>query len=137
MERSLFEERLMVLLTAIFSGLALLLAAIGLYGLVSYSVVARTREIGVRLAIGARPSHVLRMVMGGALRMVGLGVVIGLPASYLVSRLVGGMLVGVAPTDPATVISAAVILVLVGIAAAAIPARRAARLDPVTSIHVE
>lgn len=136
-ERSFFKERLMVILTTIFSTLALSLAAIGLYGLMSYSVTSRTREIGVRLALGARPSHVLRMVLGAAIRMVGAGLVVGLPLALLLSRLVQGMMFGVAPTDPATVISAAVILVLVGIAAAAIPARRAARLDPVTSIHVE
>jgi ABC-type antimicrobial peptide transport system permease subunit len=136
-ERSLFKERLMVILTTIFSTLALSLAAIGLYGLMSYSVTSRTREIGVRLALGARPSHVLRMVLGAAIRMVGAGLVVGLPLALLLSRLVQGMMFGVAPTDPATMASAVVVLALVGVAAAAVPARRAARLDPVTSIHVE
>jgi putative ABC transport system permease protein len=136
-ENSLFEERLMVLLTATFGSLALLLAAVGLYGLVSYSVAARTREIGVRLALGALPSQMLTMVLGGALRIVSGGIVIGLPAAWLLSRLIGRLVFGITPTDPMTIASAVVMLVIVGLAAAAMPARRAARLNPVTAIHVE
>jgi predicted permease len=136
-ENSLFEARLMRLLTAIFGALALALAAIGLYGLMSYSVALRTREIGVRLALGARPARLVRMVMGSALRMVGIGVIIGLPLAWMASRLIARMIFGVSATDPTTIVVAIAILGSAGLAAAAIPARRAAAVDPVTSIHVE
>jgi putative ABC transport system permease protein len=136
-ENSLFEARLMRLLTAIFGALALGLAAIGLYGLMSYSVALRTRELGVRLALGARPARLVRMVIGGALRMVGIGVIIGLPLAWMASRLIARMIFGVSATDPMTIVAAIAILGSAGLAAAAIPARRAAAVDPVTSIHVE
>jgi predicted permease len=136
-ENSLFEERLMRMLTTIFGGLALALAAIGLYGLMSYNVALRTREIGVRLALGARPSRVMRMIIGGAVRMVAIGVIIGLPLAWMASRLIARLIFGVSTTDPATIAAAIAILGSVGLVAAAIPARRAAAVDPVTSIHVE
>ena len=136
-ENSLFEARLMRLLTAIFGALALGLAAIGLYGLMSYSVALRTRELGVRLALGARPGRLVRMVIGSALRMVGIGVVVGLPLAWMASRLIARMIFGVSATDPMTIAVAIAILGSAGLAAAAVPARRAAAVDPVTSIHVE
>jgi predicted permease len=136
-ENSLFQARLMMSLSSIFGGLALLLAAIGLYGLMSYGVATRTHEIGVRLALGARPTSVLGMVMGRAMRMVAAGIAIGLPIAWLSSRLVQSLIFGLAPTDFATIAASVVLLVLVGIAAAALPARRAAKLDPVRAIHVE
>jgi putative ABC transport system permease protein len=136
-ENSLFEARLMRLLTAIFGALALALAAIGLYGLMSYSVALRTREIGVRLALGARPARLVGMVMGSALRMVSVGVMIGLPLAWMASRLIARMIFGVRSTDPMTIAAAIAILGSAGLAAAAIPARRAAAVDPVTSIQVE
>jgi predicted permease len=136
-EQSLFEARLMRMLTAIFGALALGLAAIGLYGLMSYNVALRTREIGVRLALGARPSLVVRMVLANAVRVVGLGVIIGLPLAWMASRAIAQLMFGVTPTDPITITTAVAILGSVGLAAAAIPARRAAAVDPVMSIHVE
>jgi predicted permease len=136
-ENSLFEARLMRLLTAIFGALALGLAAIGLYGLMSYSVALRTRELGVRLALGARPARLVRMVIGRALGMVGIGVVLGLPLAWMASRLIARMIFGVSATDPMTIVAAIAILGTTGLAAAAIPARRAAAVDPATSIHVE
>jgi putative ABC transport system permease protein len=136
-ENSLFEARLMRLLTAIFGALALALAAIGLYGLMSYSVALRTRELGVRLALGARPARLVRMVMGSALRMVTVGVIIGLPLAWMASRLIARMIFGVSATDPMTIVAAIAILGSAGLAAAALPARRAAAVDPVLSIHVE
>ena len=136
-ESSLFEPRLMRLLTTIFGGLALALAAIGLYGLMSYNVALRTREIGVRLALGARPARVVRMVLGSAIRMVSLGVVIGLPLAWLASRAIARLVFGVTSTDPITIAAAIVILCCVGLASAAVPARRAATVDPAMSIHVE
>ena len=136
-ENSLFQARLMRSLTAIFSGLALLLAAVGLYGLMSYTVATRTREIGVRLALGARPARVWRMVLGNALRMVVIGIIAGLPLALLASRLVASMVFGLTPTDAVTIAAAVGVLTLVGAASAALPARRAATLNPVTAIRVE
>jgi predicted permease len=136
-ENSLFQARLMRSLSAISGALALLLAAVGLYGLMSYMVAIRTREIGVRLALGARPARVLRMVLGAALRMVAAGIIVGLPLALLASRLIAGMVFGLTPTDVETIGAAVAVLVLVGAAAAAAPARRAAALNPVTAIHVE
>jgi len=136
-ENSLFEPRLMRLLTTIFGGLALALAAIGVYGLMSYNVALRTREIGVRLALGARPARVVRMVLGSAIRMVSLGVLIGLPLAWLASRAIARLVFGVTSTDPVTIVTAITILGCVGLAAAAVPAHRAATVDPAMSIHVE
>ena len=135
-ENSLFQARLMRSLTAIFGGLALLLAAVGLYGLMSYMVTTRTREIGVRLALGARPARVLGMVLGNALRMVVIGIIIGLPLALLSSRLIAGMVFGLTPTDATTIAAAVAVLGCVGAVSAALPARRAATLNPVTAIHV-
>jgi len=136
-ENSLFQARLMRSLSSIFGALALVLAAIGLYGLMSYTVATRTHEIGVRLALGARPSRVLGMVMSRALRMVAAGIAIGLPVALLSSRLLQGLIFGLAPTDMFTIATSVALLVIVGIAAAALPARRAATLDPVRAVHVE
>ena len=136
-ENSLFQARLMRSLTAIFGGLALLLAAVGLYGLMSYMVTTRTREIGVRLALGARPARLLGMVLGNALRMVVIGIIVGLPLALLLSRLIASMVFGLTPTDATTIAAAVAVLAFVGAASAALPARRAATLNPVTAIHVE
>jgi putative ABC transport system permease protein len=136
-ENSLFQARLMRSLTVIFGGLALLLAGVGLYGLMSYMVTTRTREIGVRLALGARPARVLGMVLGNALRMVVIGIIIGLPLALLSSRLIAGMVFGLTPTDATTIAAAVTVLTCVGAVSAALPARRAATLNPVTAIHVE
>jgi predicted permease len=136
-ENSLFQARLMMSLTTIFGGLALLLAAIGLYGLMSYTVATRMHEIGVRLALGARPARVLGMVLTRAMRMVVLGIAIGLPIAWLSSRLVRSLIFGLEPTDAATIAASVVLLLMVGFGAAALPARRAAKLDPVSAIHVE
>jgi predicted permease len=136
-ENSLFQARLMRSLTAIFGGLALVLAAIGLYGLMSYTVATRTREIGIRLALGARPARVLGMVMNGALRMVLAGIAIGLPVAWLSSRLVRSLIFGLTPTDTTTIAASVGVLLLVGAAATMLPARRAATLDPVSAIRVD
>lgn len=136
-EGSLFEARLMRLLSTIFGSLALALAAIGLYGLMSYNVALRTREMGVRLALGARPARLLGMILRDAIRMVAIGVAIGLPMAWALSRLVARMTFGLQPTDTASVAAAIAILVAAAIAAALLPARRAANVDPVASMYVE
>ena len=134
---SLVRERLMRLLTVVFSVLALLLVAVGVYGLMSFSVATRTREIGVRLALGASPQSVLAMVLRSALRLVAFGVIAGVPAAWLASRLVRRLIYGLGPADLVVAAIAVAIVIGVGVIAAALPARRAARLDPVSAIHVE
>jgi len=136
-DNHLFEERLLVMLSSIFGALALGLAAVGLYGLMSFGVTMRSREIGVRLALGARPARILWMVLGSALRLVAIGVMIGLPAAWLLSRLVSRLVFGLSAADGASAIVGVAVLIAVGMVAAFLPARRAARLDPVTSMHVE
>jgi predicted permease len=134
---SLIRERLMALLTTVFGTLALTLAAVGLYGLVSYSVTNRTREIGLRLALGARLTVIERWVLQDALRLVALGIATGLPLAWLLSRLVRALIFGVTPLDPATLAGGVGLLTIVGILAALGPARRAARIDPVLSLRSE
>lgn len=134
---SLFTDRLMTLLASIFGTLAVVLAAIGLYGLLAFNVAARTREIGVRLALGARPSRVLGMVLGSAMRKVVAGIAIGIPGAWLASRAIGGITFRVAPGDPLVLGLAVVVLLAAGVIAAAVPARRAATVDPASSMHVE
>jgi len=118
-----------------FGLVALFLAALGLYGLVAYSVSRRTREIGVRVALGARPVHVARLVVGDAVRPVLAGLVLGLAGALLASRLLAKLLFGVGPTDVATLTSAAVLLAAVALVAAAPPARRALAVDPATTLR--
>lgn len=127
----------MALLTTIFGTLALALMAVGLYGLVSYSVINRTREIGVRLALGARHTEIVRWVLCDALRVLALGIAIGLPAALLLSRLVRVLVFGITPADPATMVGAIGVLTMVSVLAALAPALRAARIDPVLSLRAE
>lgn len=134
---SLVRERLLATLSAIFGLLALALAAVGLYGLLSYVVVQRTSEIGVRIALGATRGNVLRLVMRDALVLLGAGVAIGLPAAFAVSQLAASFLYGVKPNDPATVIGAALLMIATGAVAAFIPSRRAASTDPITALRYE
>jgi putative ABC transport system permease protein len=136
-DASIAQPRFRTLVVNAFAAVALTLAALGLYGIVSYSVTRRSRDIGVRIALGARRSSILAMVMREALGPTGAGAVIGLVAALLLTRTMAGLLFGVAPTDLLTF--AAVTAVLVGVAAAAswLPARRATRLDPVTALRVE
>ena len=136
-EASLIRERLIALLSAIFGTLALTLAAVGLYGLVSYAVTNRTHEIGVRLALGARHTVIERGILQDALRLLALGMVIGIPTALLLSRWVQTMMFGVSPTDAATIMGAVGVLTMVGVLAALGPARRAARIDPILSLRAE
>jgi ABC-type antimicrobial peptide transport system permease subunit len=117
--------------------MATLLAAIGIYGVVAYAIARRTAEIGIRIALGAQPSRVLRMILLEAGRMAALGIVIGLAAAFALSRLVASQLFGVQPADPAVFAAAAAGLALVALAAALVPAWRAARIQPVQALKFE
>ncbi|MEM7416008.1 MAG: FtsX-like permease family protein, partial [Gemmatimonadota bacterium] len=117
--------------------IALLLAAVGLYGVVAYSVSQRTREIGVRIALGAAADHVVGMIVRQGLRPVLAGTVLGLIISAYGARLISSMLFGVSPQDPITIVGVTALLVLVTLAATAIPARRAARVPPATALEAE
>ena len=123
------------MLAGFFGALALLLATIGLYGIMSYTVARRRNEIGVRIALGATQGRVIRMVMGEVGRIVCLGVAIGILLTLSLTRLVSAFLYGVRPFDPATMGLSAAVLAAVAIAAAMLPAWRAARLDPVTALR--
>ena len=131
------QPRFNVLLLSAFALLALLLAAVGIYGVVSYSVVQRTREIGVRMALGATRGDVLRLVTGEGVRMAVLGVAIGLLGAVASARLLTALLFEVKPTDAATYLLAALFLVLVAAAASVIPAWRATRVAPVAALHTD
>ncbi len=136
-ERGLVQERVMALLGTTFGVLALALAAVGLYGVLSYTVARRTNEIGIRIALGARRPQVLWAVMRDAVWMLALGVTLGLPMAWMVSRLAASLLFGLSPNDPATVAGAAAVLLLVGLAAGVFPARRASQVDPVVALRRE
>jgi ABC-type antimicrobial peptide transport system permease subunit len=118
-----------------FAATALLIAAVGAYGLIQYSIASRTREIGIRIAVGARSAEVFRMVVGEGLKLAGVGLAIGLAGALGLSRAVSGMLFGVTATDPATYFGVACILTLVALAASYFPARRAMKLDPMSALR--
>ena len=117
--------------------MALLLAAIGLYGVMAAAVREQTREIGVRMALGATPERVRREVLGRAVVVTSLGAVVGLAGALAGSRLLAALLFEVSPTDPVTLVGASLVLVAVGLGAAYLPARRATKIDPVQALRVE
>jgi putative ABC transport system permease protein len=133
----LAEPRFYAVLLGAFSGLALLLAAVGVYGVVTHSVARRTREIGIRMALGAPAGAVRRLIVRQSLRVVAIGVVLGLFVGAAASRLLQGLLFGVEPNDPATFVSVAALLLAVAAAAAWIPARRALRADPLRALRAD
>jgi predicted permease len=135
--QSLAARRFAVILLAVFAALALVLASIGIYGVISYIVGQRTHEIGIRMALGAQRSHVLKIVLGQGARLALLGVVIGLAAAAGLTRLMGTILFGVSATDPLTFAAVAIVLTLIALAACYIPARRAVRLDRVVALRYE
>lgn len=134
---SIAQQRFLLLLLGGFAGVALLLAAIGLYGVISYGVTQRTREIGVRMALGADPIAVVRMILRQALRLAGVGVLIGLASGLGLTRLLQKLLYNVEPTDPMTFATVAALLILVAVIAAWLPARRASKIHPVEALRAE
>jgi macrolide transport system ATP-binding/permease protein len=131
---SLWRERLFARLTTIFSALALTLACVGLYGTISYGVGRRRSEIAVRMALGARYSQVLWMVLRRSLLLGITGVIAGIPLSLWIGQYVSSMLYGLSPRDPATLIGTAVVLIAVATLAGYLPARRAALVDPARAL---
>jgi len=136
-DESVVQPRFSMLLLAGFGVIALLLASIGMYGVISYSVARRTREIGIRMALGAAPREVLRMVLGQGARLVSVGLAIGLVASFLVARLMTSFLYGVRATDPTTYAAVCALLTFVVLLACYLPARRATRVDPTVALREE
>jgi putative ABC transport system permease protein len=124
-------------LAAAMGILGLILAIIGVYGVVSYMATQRTHEIGIRLALGAVPGQILRMVLRQGMSIIALGAVLGILMAFGVARLLGHVLVGVSSTDPVTYASVALILALVALAACYIPARRATKVEPITALRHE
>jgi ABC-type antimicrobial peptide transport system permease subunit len=131
------HDELISSLTAIFSLLALVLACIGLYGVMTYNVVRRTNEIGIRIALGAQSNGVLWMILKESLLLLAIGVALGIPATLLATRTIKSQLFGLSPTDPLTFIAAALIISLVTLIAAWFPARRATKVDPMVALRYE
>jgi ABC-type antimicrobial peptide transport system permease subunit len=137
LDRALLQERLIAGFGSVFGGLALVLATVGLYGLLAYNVTRRTAELGVRAALGASRSDILRLVMRDAMRTLAAGVAVGLPLALLTSSMFSRMLFDVSATDPLTTATAVVVLILSGAMAAYVPARRAARVNPLVALRYE
>jgi ABC-type antimicrobial peptide transport system permease subunit len=133
--RSVADRRFNLLVIGAFAGVALVLAGIGLYGIMAYTVRMRTREIGVRMALGARRRDVTRLIVTQAGRLMALGLAIGLAGAVASSRLLDGLLFGITATDASTFAGVCTFLLALGLAAAFIPARRAARIDPLHALR--
>jgi predicted permease len=137
LDETLSTERLIAALSAAFGALATLLAALGLYGVMAFTVARRSKEIGLRMALGAPRNQVVWLVLREVLLLLGIGLAVGLPSSYLLSRYVSSQLFNVKPSDPVTAIAAVVILSLVALAAGVLPARKASGIDPIQALRYE
>ena len=136
-EESLLRDRLMATLSGFFGLLALLLASVGLYGILSFGVASRTNEIGIRMALGAQSRNVLSMILREAVLLVLIGLIVGLPAVFLATRFASTMLFGLTPTDPISLSLAALLLFVVAMVAGYLPARRATKVDPLVALRYE
>jgi putative ABC transport system permease protein len=134
---SVGQRKLSMILLGIFSAVAVLLASIGIYGVMSYSVTQRTRELGIRMALGAARTRVLALVVGQGMALAGVGVAVGLVAALGLTRLLRAQLFGVGATDPSTFAFVSVLLAVIALAATLIPAMRATRVDPVVALRDE
>jgi len=134
---SVAGERFRSILMGIFAVVALLLAAIGLYGVISYSVVQRTREIGIRTALGANPGDIRKLILRGAMTLTALGLVLGVAGALVLGRFVSSMLFNTGQYDPATLTAVAALLALVALLACLIPARRAMKVNPIVALRYE
>jgi ABC-type antimicrobial peptide transport system permease subunit len=137
MSASLGERRFQMTLLAIFGGIALSLAALGIYGVIAYSVAQRSREIGIRMALGAPAAQVERMVVGAGLKLAGLGIALGSVGAFVLTRSLQTVLYQVSALDPVTFLAVAGLLAGVAALACWAPARRAARVDPMLSLRAE
>ena len=134
---SVANERFNLFLLVLFAALALGLAAVGIYGVLAFGVSRRSREIGIRLALGARPRDVLRLVVRQGMQLVIAGVLLGIAGALALTRLMASLLYGVSPTDPATFVVVSALLPMVALIACYFPARRAMHVDPMVALRVE
>jgi putative ABC transport system permease protein len=135
--QSVSTQRFSMTLLALFGGLALSLAAIGVYGVTAYTAAQRTHEVGVRRALGAQPADIVKLVLGEGLRLSLVGVVVGIACALALTRVMRNLLYGVSATDPITFFTVSAVLVGVALAACYLPARRAARVDPIVALRFE
>jgi ABC-type antimicrobial peptide transport system permease subunit len=137
LSRSIGQRRFTTLLLVLLASVALLLAAVGIHGVLSYGVSQRRREIGIRMALGARASDMIGLIVREGLRLAVVGLALGLAGAFVLTRFLTTQLFGVTPTDPATFAGVAALLALVAVAATAVPARRAASVDPLVTLRNE
>ncbi|MGC2390102.1 MAG: FtsX-like permease family protein, partial [Candidatus Acidiferrum sp.] len=136
-DKSLAPQRFNLVLVALFAVLAIFLAAVGVYGVLSYSISQRTREIGVRIALGAQRGRVLRMAVGEGMKLAILGTAVGMAGGFVLTRLIASLLFGITARDPFTFAAVGVLVAIVSFAACYIPARRAMRVDPIVALRYE
>jgi ABC-type antimicrobial peptide transport system permease subunit len=134
---SLAPSRFNLFLLGVAAIAALLLASMGIYAVISYSVAQRTHELGIRVALGARQLDVLKLVVGSGLKMVLIGVALGLVGAYILTRVLSNLLYGISVTDPSTFVSMSLLLIIIALLASYIPARRATKVDPIIALRSE